>query len=204
MSAVDGNLYQSSGFSGLTDTDIANFLKRTLSASEKTLVTSLITELESELCRATNRNFKVDSGGAVPVPVQYYEYFNGGFTKIMPQNTPVDSLVAIEIDGVDKTSHYTENVNYWIYDNFIVFASPVVGTSHNLKSVKITYTIKKFWGDDVILMLKKWVAYEFLKSENAGVGNSSMSFAEVAQTFDLNNFIKERDKVIFRYTDFEI
>lgn len=203
MSAVDGNLYQT-GYSGLTDTDISTFLKRTFTASEKVLVNNLITDLEDELCRATNRNFKVDDGADDPTLVQYYEYFTADFLKVMVQNSPVNSMVAIEVDGVDKTSLYTENVNYWIYDNYIVFSNTVVGTGYDLKSVKITYTIKKFWGRDVTLMLTKWVAYEFLKSENAGVGNSSMSFAEVAQTFDLNNFIKERDKVIFRYTDFEI
>jgi len=108
------------------------------------------------------------------------------------------------VDGVDKTSYYTENDNYWIYDNFIVFASAVVGAGYDQKAVKITYTLRPFWGSDLTLMLKKWVAYEFLNTENAGVGLNSMSFADMSQSFDVPRFMKERDKVIYRYSDFEI
>ena len=203
MSAVDGKLYQI-GFSGLEDTDISAFLKRSFTNTEKTLVDGLIKDAEEELCRATNRNFKIDDGAETPTLIEYYEYFSADFLKVMVQNSPVNSMVKIEVDGVDKTANYTENSNYWIYDNFITFASAVVGTGYDQKAVKITYTLTKFWGRDVILMLTKWVAYEFLKSENAGVGISSMSFADISQNYDLRNFIKDRDKVIFRYTDFEI
>jgi hypothetical protein len=201
MSAVDGKLFQI-GYSGLTDEDIASFLKRTFSESEKNLANKLIKGVESEFARLCNRNFLINNQATPPAPIEYYEYFNSGFVKVMPENNPIDKMVKIEIDGVDRTSEYIENNNYWVRGYYIQFASPVISANYPEKAVKITYTLKQFWGDDVILMLTKWVAYDFLKSENGGIGLSSMSFAEVGQNFDIKSFKEEKEKVIGRYTDF--
>lgn len=201
MSAVDGKLFQT-GYSGIVSANIASFLKRTFSSSETTLTTLLITQIEAEFAKLCNRNFLINNGATPPILTEYYEYFNSGFTKVMPENTPINSMTKIEIDGIDKTSLYVENTNYWITSNFIDFSSPIVGVGYRQKAVKLTYTLKQFWGADVTLMLTKWISYEFLKSENAGIGNSSMSFADVSQNFDIESFSKDREKVIGRYTDF--
>jgi len=91
MSAVDGKLFQT-GYSGLTDEDISSFLKRTFTESEKDLANELIESVEDEMCRATNRNFKINDGENVPTDIQYYEYFSADFLKVMLQNTPIASL----------------------------------------------------------------------------------------------------------------
>lgn len=201
--SVNGLAYQT-GFSGIKNTDIASFLKRSFDSSENDLATKLIQYIEEEVCRRTNRNFKIDDGSEEANLIEYYEEFNAGATKYMPQNTPLNSLVKIEIDGVDKTSLYTEGTNYWVYDNFFKFETGLVSNVYADKAVKLTYTLRKFWGYDLVLMIIKWVAYEFLKSENAGVGVNNMSFADIAQSFDLRGFESEKDRVIGRYIDFEI
>jgi len=203
MSAVDGKLFQT-GYSGITAGSVALFLKRTFSEAENNLTALLIAQVEEEFARLCNRNFKIDDGASSYTLIEYYEYFNSGFTLIMPENTPVNSMTKIEIDGVDRTDEYVEDSNYWIRSNVIEFASPIISANYRQKAVKITYTLKKFWGADVVLMLTKWIAYEFLKSENAGIGLSSMSFAEVSQNFDIKSFKEDKERVIGRYTDFPV
>lgn len=179
------------GFSELTHANIAAFLKRTLTASEQTLVTSLIAEVERDLCRSCSRQFS-DTAEIV-------EEFGSGFNKFDLYNLPIASIVKIEVDGVDVTANYTEGEDYWIIDELYVrFETPIV--SQNLYTgVKITYTIRKFWGSDILLLLKKWVSYEFLNSENAGVGVNNFSFADLSKTFNVAQFEKEKQKLISYY-----
>jgi len=96
------------------------------------------------------------------------------------------------------------NTNYFIYENTIIFTSPVVGATYPYNAVKIEYDIQKFWGEDVVNLLIKWVAFEYLNSENAGVAISNMNFDALSQNFDLAGFKKEKEEIIFRYTNFEI
>lgn len=180
------------GYSGLTHTDIAAFLKRTLTSDDQTLVTSLIAEVERSLCALTNRQFKPS--------VDYYEEFGSGISEFELFNLPINSLTSIEVDGVDVTSNYTLGENYWIMDElYVKFETPI--TSQNIYTgVKLTYQIRQFWGDDVKLLLKKWVAYEFLNSENAGVGVSNFGFSDLNKTFNLSQYEKEKEKIINYYT----
>ena len=189
MSAVDGTLFYS-GYSGVTPIHVANLLKRTLSDDEKALVVDIISSVEDEFARQCNRNFDNDR--------TYYQYFDNGFTKVYLLNTPINTLTAIVVDGMDRTSNYTENTHYCIYDSYIRFLEYVSGVSL-FKAIRLEYTIKKFWGNDVKQLITKWAAYDFLNSDNAGVGLSSMSFEQISQTFNTDQFIKERKTVIGRY-----
>ena len=112
MSAVDGTLFYS-GYSGVTPIQVGNLLKRTFSDDERALVVELISFAEDEFARSCNRNFKDD--------LTYYEYFDTGFTRVNLLNTPIKSLTAVVVDGMDRTANYTENTHYWIYNSFIQF-----------------------------------------------------------------------------------
>jgi hypothetical protein len=184
------------GFSGITFADIALFLKRTLTASEQTLVTSLIAEVEREICRSTSRQFSDTA--------EYYEEFRSGYSQFYLYNLPVASISLIEIDGVDMTSSYTEGSDYWILDEILIkFEVPIV--SQNLYTgVKLTYTIRKFWGEDIELLIKKMVAVNFLRSEDGGVALGSFSFADEAQQFNQRQFDIEKEKVINYYKSLSV
>jgi hypothetical protein len=195
MSAVDGTLYFD-GFSQVSDVDVAGFLKRTLSAEEKASVLTLAKQIEVEVASRCHRNFNTD--------LTYYEYLPSGFSNVMLKNTPIASMEALYLDGVDKTSLYTANVNYWIDGSIIYFETPVTSSTGYRNSVKIEYKIKKFWGEDVKRIITQWVAMAFLASENAGVMTTSMSFADLSQNFDTAEFKQQIEAMIYRYTDFLI
>lgn len=195
MSAVFAKTFYT-GYSNITSADIASYLKRTFTEAELALTDEIIASVESELANKCNRNFDTS--------LTYYETFNSGFTRVMLYNTPINSLKDIYIDGVKKTSLYVLNTDYFIYENMLVFITPITGTNYPYNAVKIEYDIVKFWGEDVTNLIKKWVAYEFLNSENAGVGVKSMSFDTLSQDFDLATFNKQKEDLIFRYTNFEI
>lgn len=196
VTTADAKIYQT-GFSGLSYTDIGKYLKRTILASEQELVTNLIKEKEFELCSQTNRQFLYTN-------VEYWQKFNANITKVIPFNTPLNTLTKVEINGVDVTSQFILDYNYFIYDNYIYFKTPLVASQDYHNAVKLTYTIRQFWGDDIKNLLKKWVALEFLASENAGVNDSSRSVSGVNESLDLAGFEKEKREVIFRYIDFEV
>jgi len=166
------------GFSQLTNLDISTFLKRDFNDNEKEIVNNLITEIESQLCEECNREFDYLT--------EYNEVFNSPAIRITPKNMPIKEVVSITSDGVEIT-------DYEIYNYYIEFEEI------KSKPIELTYEIEKFWGKNIILLLKKWVAYEFLNSENGGVFLSSMGFSEVSQVFDVNSFLKEKEKVIFKY-----
>ena len=170
--------------------NVAMLLQRTFSEDEKALIVDLISSAEDEFARQCNRNFDDNR--------TYYEYFDNGFTKVTLLNTPIKTLEAIVVDGMNRTSNYTENTHYWIYDSFIRFIEYLSGVSL-FKAIRLEYTIKKFWGNDVKMLITKWAAYDFLTSDNAGVGQTSMSFEQISQTFNVDQFIKERETVIGRY-----
>lgn len=193
---ADAKIYQT-GFSGLTFTDIQTFLKRTFSTAEQTLATSLIKQKEYELCNLTNRQFLYTG-------VEYYEKFNAPLVTVFPYATPLSTLVKIEVDGIDKTSLYVLGRDYYVYDNFFHFESPIVSAGNQHQAVKLTYTLKQFWGEDIKYLITRWVAVDFLASENGGVALSNMSFSGLSQGFDLATFNDDKHKIIFRYTDFAI
>ncbi|RMD67348.1 MAG: hypothetical protein D6822_08420 [Cyanobacteria bacterium J149] len=179
------------GYTGITNTDVASFLKRTLTTSEQSLVDSLIAEVERSLCRECNRQFSEIT--------EYYEVFESGISQFDLYNLPISAITKIEVDNVDVTSNYTLASDYWIIDGlYVKFETPIISTDI-YTGVKITYQIRKFWGDDIKLLVKKWAAYEFLNSENGGVGASSVNFSELSQTFNISQYQKEKEKVINYY-----
>lgn len=190
MSVVKYNKY-SVGYSAIVHGDIASFLKRTLTTADQTLVTSLIAEVEREICRQTRRQFhQVDT---------FYEEYPTGVSKFLLSNVPIKAITKIIIDGVEKTSNYTENVHYWIIDGqYVRFQTPLVASQNPYTGVRIEYSIDQFWGDDVKNLIKKMVSYEFLNSENAGVGLSNESFSDQSAGFNVSRFHKEKDE-LFKY-----
>ena len=179
-------------YSGITNSDIASFLKRTLTTSEKTLVNELITEVERSLCTATSRQFRTG--------VDYEESFGSGISQFELFNVPISSITAIIVDGVDVTSNYTLGTDFWVLDElYVKFKTPITSTDL-YTGVKIDYQIRKFWGEDIELLIKKWVSYEFLNSENAGIGVSNFSFSDLQKAFDTSKYLKDKERLISYYT----
>jgi hypothetical protein len=194
MASVDGKLFQT-GFTGLQDSDIERFLQRKLNADQKIIITDLIKEIEYDFASQCNRNFD-------PAEI-YYETFDSIISRVMLYNTPLATLSKIYVDGVDVTSQYVLNTDYWVFENEIGFLTPVVSQS-GYNGVKLEYTIKQFWGDDVIRAIKKMVARNFLTSADGGLNQQTTSFSNISQSFDLAGFEKEWENIIFRYTNFNI
>ena len=192
----DAREYQT-GYSELIATDIANYLKRSFNSADAILVTQLIIDKEFQLCSQCNRQFKVTNQ-------TYFEYFDAPRTKFIPYASPVSAVSEIMVNGVDKTSSYAVGQDYFIYDNLIAFYSPIIASTYSPRAIKLTYSLRQFWGQDVTNLIKKWVAVEFLNSENGGVATSQLSFSELSQSLDLGGFEKEKRQLIFRYSDFEV
>jgi hypothetical protein len=192
---VDATLFQT-GYSEVSYSDVAVYLKRTFLLNDQKLVTKLIQKKEYELASRCNRNFNITKA--------YEETLNSQFTEFHPINYPISSLYKITIDGVDKTSSYILNTNYWVYENKIKFLVPVVSSHYQYNSIVIDYYIKQFWGYDVVDYITKAVAYDFLKSENGGIALRQMGFSDINQVFDVDNFNKEQEDIIFRYTSFNV
>jgi len=192
ITAVDVRIPQT-GYSNITYSNIALLLKRSLKVGDQKLITNLIIKEEYKLASRCNRQFAYSSK-------VYYDTVDAGFSIFKPSTYPLSTLTKVLVDGVDKTSLYTENTNYWIKDRQIRFLVPIVSSSYAYNAVRLEYTIRQFWGYDVIDYLSKAVAVEFLASENAGVKLSNTSFADTSLTFDLNSFKSEQEDLIYRYS----
>ena len=180
------------GYSGITNAIIASFLQRTLTTAEQSLVDTLITDVEREICRETSRQFSETA--------EYYEEFGSGFNKFDLYNLPIESIEKIEIDNVDVTPSHTEGTTYWILDELYVrFETPLI-SQNAYTGVKLTYKIRKFWGKDIELLVKKMVAVEFLRSEDGGVALGNFSFSDTSQQFNQRQFNDNKKKVLDYYT----
>lgn len=192
MTAIAKTDYQT-GYSGVTHTAVAAFLQRTLTSAEQTLATSLIADVEAEICHACGRQFKASDK-------TYYELFRSGLSLFRLENYPVASISAIYVDGVDVTSDYDEGVDYYILDEVeVLFDSPLDASSNLYTGVRIEYAMRQFWGADLTSLIKKWVAQEFLASADGGVKLAGKSFAGSAENFDRAAFEKEKARILARY-----
>jgi hypothetical protein len=195
MPSVDGLQFQT-GFTGLQDVDIERYLGKKFTDDENDKANGFIKAAEYELASRTHRNFDYNA--------TYFEYFDGMQVELEPRNTPIVSLSGITINGIDSTIQYNLNNNYWVYDNYFVFSNAIGVWGVPYKAVKIEYKIRQFWGEDIIQAVKQRAASEFLKSENGGVALNAFSFSGLSQQFNVSEFNKQWDDLIFRYTNFSL
>lgn len=180
--AIDAKVFQT-GWSGLGANDIASFLGKTLTTEEESVVNSLISSVERFICSQCNRQFK---DGVV-----YEEILDAGKGRYDLFNYPINEITSIYLDGnvkYDKNSSDNDwelNDDFFVYDDYVIFDSDVDTNSavDNHRALKIEYSIKKFWGDDVLLAIKRFVGELFSQREFGGkvvnsfsVGGNTISF----------------------------
>lgn len=192
MANINGRLFQS-GFSGVTHADISALTGRTLSASEQSLCTSLISALEAHIARLCDRNLKASDTDL------YYETFDAGRSKYYPFSYPLKAIALIKVDGVtiyDKdgsSNQLTLGRDFFVYPSKVVFDPPRNSSVDNRLAMQIYYTIENIVGEDLKLAIKQYVSEIFLNREQAGKSTSSINVAGVSLNFDstsLPNYLK--------------
>ncbi len=165
MADQKGDLYLA-GYSGLTQSDISNFLGKTFSSQEQSLASSLIASVEDYIARQCRRNFKYSDSGGDQV---YFDTLSGGANEYMLHNFPVKAITKVVVDGVDITSQLTLGTDYTFDDNKIYFLTLVpLGGRTNIVILKVYYTIYQFWGEDLKTAIKQYVADVISNREYAG------------------------------------
>lgn len=193
MSNIRATEYQS-GYSGLSHSDIAKFVHKTLTTDEQTIVTALIAQMEVTLARKCRRQFK-DSLGT---DNYYYDILSAGEDTLRVSSAPINSIYKIEVDGVtkylssDASYPLVLDTDFYVNDEDIEFVAIPTSSTRNKNAVKVYYTIRKFWGDDVVIALKRWVSEVFLSSEYAGrkISSFSVQGENISFADDLPAFIE--------------
>lgn len=188
------------GFSGVTYETIASFLKRTFTPDEQTEISSLITQIEYELAARCRRQFAYQTDDEqYPEAIEYSEFFDLPNDNFFPNAFPIEEVKSIKVEGVEKIETLTENVDYFIYDSHIEFYPDLFEVNQGRKALQLTYTIRKFWGDDVVLLIKKLAGKMWLASEDAGESIGERSFASVREVMDSKEFKNQVETTISRY-----
>lgn len=190
------------GYSGIQSTDLARFLKRRFTAKEQALADDLIRHVEADFAALCERNFAFQDQSDDPEPIQYKERFDTGRVTYYPAAFPVQEIIEVKVAG--QVQDLEENEDYFIYDDHIEFESALSSSGDHRRALEITYTIRKFWGDDVILAIKKCAGRLWLSSEAAGVHLSDRMFSSIRETFDNEAFEKEISQVVRRYRPIHI
>jgi len=153
-----------SGWSSLTHTDISSLVGKTLSSAEQSLLTTLIAELELTICRRCNRQFKYSSQ-------TYYETVNAGEEKYFLKSIPVLAVTKITLDGSTiyelngNNNTLTLNQDFFVFRNYVQFASVQSSSVDNRNALVIYYTLEQFYGDEIKLAMKRYLAELFLQRE---------------------------------------
>jgi len=195
MAAKKGNLFYS-GYSGITAAQVGDFLGKTLSATEQSIVNSLVSSIELFLAKKCRRNFKYDLGSDT-----YEETFDAGNVRYFFHNFPIKEVTKITIDSTDVyvkgggSNQYALGTDFFVYDDCIVFETVIPTSSNNdRRALKIQYSIEQFWGDDVILAIKQWVAQIFTTKEYGGKNATSFNFSGYSINFsdsEIPEYVKE-------------
>lgn len=194
MADFNGKLYKS-GYSGLAHTDIANFLSKTLSSPEQSVVDGLIASVEDFLCRACRRNFFLPDG----TTDQYYEIVDSGKEKCYLTNAPIKEILKITVDGTDwyvkggGSNQLVLGRDFFVYETYVNFETVPYSSLNDRRAMTIYYDIESFWGNDVKLAITRWVSDLFLTREYGGTSFTRFNVERFLVEFDPNSlpdFIK--------------
>lgn len=188
---ADPTIY-TTGYSGITADNLAEFLRREFSEQEQTQATVIIAQVEAEIANRCRRQFSyIDSESE---PIEYEEVFDLPATTVFTNAFPIASIEQIEVDGVVQT--LVANTDYYLYDSYIEFVN---GLSGYKRGLTLTYTIKKFWGDDLNTAILKMAGHLWLNAEDSGMGKREISFASIRQIMDTSTFENQIKAVVDRY-----
>lgn len=191
-----------SSYSGVEASDIGGFLQVTLTTNEEAIVTDLISEIETEFASRCGRNFAFQTNDQTPTDIEYEETIDANVASFYPKNTPLKEIKNIVLDGTESEAQL--NSDYFIYPEYVEFYNKLQSSNNDRRAVTITYTIEKFWNDDVKLLIKRWVALLWQNAENAGTPLISRSFASLSENFDNKEFEKYIGLIVTRYQKLSI
>lgn len=194
MTEVKSNSLQT-GFTNIGYSEIATFLDTSFTTSEQAQVDLFIRSYESMLIKLCNRNFAYGDNTV------YYETWDmDGRDVFYTYNYPIKEIKKIIIDGVtyyekdDADNKYLLNKDFFNDNDSIVFEN--ILNMRKRQAIKIYYTIDQFWGEDVILGIKQWVAELQQNKQYAGkdvkrfqFAGYSIEFKDVATTAEVKTKI---------------
>lgn len=193
-----------SGWSGLTYTDIANLVGKTLTATEQNVITDLITSIELFICNQTNRQFKYSG-------MTYYETVDAGKFEYLTANFPINVISKITVDGnikyqVDGVNNVlTLGTDLFVYEDHIRITQLIPSAIDNSQAMKIYYSISQFWGADVTLAIKRLVADLFLSKEYGTKGVTSIGISGgLNLSFDNISIANYLKAIINQYRAFNV
>lgn len=183
------------GYTSLSSTDLASFLRREFSAEEQAQADLAISAVEAEIATKCGRQFAyVDDDDE---SIVYAEYFDLPGNVFFTHAFPVATIETVKVSGVEQS--LTENSDYFIYDSHLEFDPALFANNKGQKALYLEYTMRKFWGDEVAMLALKLAGQLWLSSEDGGMGKREISFASIRQVFDTDVFAKEINTIIKRY-----
>lgn len=200
MADINGKLYKS-GYSGLTQADVAAFISKTLSAPEQTVVTSLIADIEDFICRACRRNFFIADGSTD----QYYEIVDAGKEEYYLTNGPIKEILKITVNSTDwyvkggSSNKLTLGTDLFVYENKVLFETVPYSSINDRRAMTIYYSIEQFWGGDLKLAIQRWVAETFLAREYGGSSPSRFNVQGFSLDFNTANLPDYIQSVVESY-----
>lgn len=188
--AINPNQYLS-GYSGLSASDLAGYLRRSFTSSEMTQADFLIESIEVEIASQCRRQFAYGNDNV------YVESFDLPHRRVFTSSFPIREIKKISVSGEELS--LDEGEDYVVYDSHLEFINQPTSSGTNRKALEIEYTIRQFWGNDVTHLILKLAGQAWLNAEDGGVSKREFSFASVRQAMDTDKFHQDVKQIISRY-----
>jgi hypothetical protein len=200
---VKEDIYRT-GFSGVSASDVGNFLNVSLTTAETSVISELILDAEDALMRDCRRNFQVKDDS--DTDIEYKATANANINLFYTYNYPIKKVTRIDVDGVQK--YDSENESTYDYrlgedffvENYRIEFDTILQSSKDVRnSVIIYYTLEDFWGRDIKTYIKKYAAQEFMNREYGGKKVNNFNIPQLSVGFDSNSLKKDYAKILKRY-----
>lgn len=151
----------------LTNTEVGNYLNKTLTAKGQTLVDSLIEAVSAFVDRECNRSWTNGAGDDIT------ETFDGGQYIYFPRIVPIASITSVTVNGT-----VLESDSYYNYGSYVRLATTAVALP---RTVVIVYrTSATEIPSDMKEALKQWVGQLFLSATDGGKKTSRVQMGAVS------------------------
>ena len=193
------------GFSKISNVDIAGLTRKTYSVAEAAEIEALITSCEGYIARQCRRQFLALTAGD-----SYFETFDAGQEIYDISSYPIDYVQTIKLDGAvvyekgGTSNALTLGTDFFVYDDKIEFEIAPQSMTNNKRALEIYYNIVSEVGDDLKLAIKQWVADLIGNGEFAGKPLASFNIGGASMSFDVNSIPAYVKTVINSYKSFLI
>jgi hypothetical protein len=183
------------GYSGVVTADILAFLGRTTaSIPEQIVITQLIDAAEMYFCQQCSRQFANALATTPTVDIVFSSILDAGLNNLLFENFPVKQVNKILLDNITvydattpSTASYKIGLDFFVRPDELIFYTKLQSAIDPHNAVEVDYTIEKFWGSDVTLAIKRWVAELFLSKEYGGQSISRMGLTGLNLDFDVKS-----------------